>query len=52
MWVQFTCEIIEGTCKVARMMNQCVAAGCTNKHRDGASLFKFPQDPGLKERSG
>ena len=27
------------------MVNSCVAAGCTNKHKDGVSLFKFPKDP-------
>ena len=50
MWAWFTCDIIEGTRKAARMVNQCVAAGCTNKHRDGVSLFKFPQDPDLRKQ--
>ena len=32
------------------MVNSCVAASCTNKHSDGVSLFKFPQDPYLRKQ--
>lgn len=32
------------------MVNSCVAAGCTNKHKDGVSLFKFPKDPVLRKQ--
>ena len=32
------------------MVNSCVAAGCTNKHKDGVSLFKFPKDPLLRKQ--
>ena len=29
------------------MLCKCVAAGYTNTHKDGASLFRFPKDPAL-----
>ena len=32
------------------MVNSCVAAGCTNKHKDEVSLFKFPKDPFLRKQ--
>ena len=32
------------------MVNRCVTAGCSNTHRDGVSLFKFPSDPKLREK--
>ena len=33
------------------MGKRCVAAGCSNTHRDGVSLHKFPKDASLR-RSG
>lgn len=32
------------------MPARCVAAACSNTHRDGVSLFKFPKDPFLREK--
>lgn len=30
------------------MVKRCVAAGCSNTHSDGVSLFQFPRDPALR----
>ena len=30
------------------MVKRCVAAGCSNTHSDGVSLFHFPRDPSLR----
>ena len=30
------------------MVKRCVAAGCSNTHSDGVSLFHFPRDPLLR----
>ena len=30
------------------MVKRCVAAGCSNTHADGISLFSFPRDPSLR----
>ena len=32
------------------MVNRCVAAGCSNTHKDGISLFKFPKNPHLLKK--
>ncbi len=32
------------------MVCRCVAADCTNTHKDGVSLFLFPKDPSLKKK--
>ena len=34
----------------ARMVKRCIAAGCSNTHKDGVSLFQFPRDPQLKQK--
>ena len=36
------------TCK--NMGKKCVAAGCSNKHSDGVSLFLFPADENLRRQ--
>ena len=33
-----------------RMVNRCVAAGCSNTPGEGISLYKFPSDPELREK--
>ena len=30
------------------MVKRCIAAGCSNTHADGISLFNFPRDPSLR----
>ena len=30
------------------MVKRCIAAGCSNTHSDGVSLFHFPRDPSLR----
>ena len=32
------------------MVNKCVAAGCSNAHRDGVSLHRFPSNAGLTRK--
>ena len=32
------------------MPTRCVAAACSNTHRDGVSLFRFPRDPCVREK--
>ena len=32
------------------MVNKCVAAGCSNSHKDGVSLYKFPSDAILRRK--
>ena len=32
------------------MGKRCIAAGCSNTHKDNVSLFSFPRNPGLRER--
>ena len=32
------------------MGKRCVAAGCSNTHRDGVSLHKFPKDASLRQQ--
>ena len=32
------------------MVHRCVAAGCSNTHKDGISLFKFPKDQHLHKK--
>ena len=32
------------------MVQRCVAAGCSNTHKDGFSLFRFPKDPKLRKQ--
>lgn len=34
----------------SRMPSRCVAAGCSNAHRDGVSLYRFPKDPVLRAK--
>ena len=35
---------------LVRMVNRCVAAGCSNTPGEGISLYKFPSDPALLEK--
>ena len=47
-----TCEAT-GLCYASlsvRMVNRCVAAGCSNTPSEGISLYKFPTDPRLREK--
>ena len=34
----------------AKMLNRCVAAGCSNTARPGIALYKFPKDPVLRKQ--
>ena len=35
---------------LGKMVQYCIAAGCSNTRSDGVSLFKFPSDPVLREK--
>ena len=32
------------------MVKRCIAAGCSNTHADGVSLFSFPRNPSLRAK--
>ena len=32
------------------MVKRCIAAGCSNTHKDGVSLFQFPRDHQLRQK--
>ena len=32
------------------MVNRCIAAGCSNTHKDGVSLFLLPKDAAMRKK--
>ena len=40
----------EYSADIGKMVNRCVAAGCSNTASDHVSLFKFPKDPVLRRQ--
>ena len=38
------------TVVLAKMVCGCVAAGCSNTHKDGVHLFLFPKEARLKKK--
>lgn len=45
-----TLLLLSGCQLIEVMGKKCVAVGCSNTHKDGVSLFKFPRDPHLCKR--
>ena len=40
----------EYSADIGKMVNTCIAAGCSNTASDHVSLFKFPKDPVLRRQ--
>ena len=45
-----TCDITRGSAQEFRMVNYCVAFGCTSSSKDGISVFRFPKDMKLRSK--
>ena len=45
-----TCDVTRGSAQEFRMVNYCVAFGCTSSSKDGISVFRFPKDMKLRSK--
>ena len=45
-----TCDVTRGSAQEFRMVNYCVAFGCTSSSKDGISIFRFPKDMKLRSK--
>ena len=45
-----TCDITRGSAQEFRMVNYCVAFGCTSSSKHGISVFRFPKDMKLHSK--
>ena len=44
-----TCDVTRGSAQEFRMVNYCVAFGCTSS-KDGIGVFRFPKDMKLRSK--
>ena len=45
-----TCDVTRGSAQEFRMVNYCVAFGCTSSSKDGIGVFRFPKDMKLRSK--
>ena len=44
------CDVTRGSAQEFRMVNYCVAFGCTSSSKDGISVSRFPKDMKLRSK--
>ena len=44
------CDITRGSTQEFRIVNYCIAFGCTSSSKDGISVFRFPKDMKLHSK--
>ena len=45
-----TCDVTRGSTQEFRMVNYCVAFGCTSSSKDGIGVFRLPKDMKLRSK--
>ena len=45
-----TCDVTRGSAQEFRMVNYCVAFGCTSSSKDGIGVFRLPKDMKLRSK--